>query len=554
MNYYIVNNASRAAAYGIGTYVKQLITVLQALSEYPIYLIELYAEDKDFTVFTDELGITHYRVPALPSQMESETYCRTVGYLLAPYIVDGEPAIFHFNYFQHYPLALWFKARNIHHRILFSVHYFNWCFALNGNLTQFRRILLQEDSDIEDKYISIKQEYRECLKFLHLADQVIVLSVFCQQLLQTDYHIQANKIVLIYNGLKEEITEDNDLSATSPQSVNSYDSTLTGIPVSPFIFYAGRLDEIKGVKYLIRAFHQVLTTHLDARLVLAGNGDFNTCLEECEGIWDKVTFTGHINAQSLTAFYRHATLGVLPSFHEQCSYTAIEYMMHGLPFVGTDSTGLSEMLNDVPQLRVHIDEEAFDEAAFVNELSTNICQLLDDAALRQCVSQQMRANYLSHFTLRQMEQAIHQVIVSLLPHSPLLSGEMLQEVDIYMMRLIHQQPDIDMDFYGMAGIGVYLWWRYQTLKGTDEEIMRAKIGEYLIYYLDWLYEEVVSEGLTSCVQELAFTLREMVNEHFYPLRCIPLTALLHGSSNQGICSPSPVVIWQNAMRMMNTKI
>lgn len=84
--------------------------------------------------------------------------------------------------------------------------------------------------------------------------------------------------------------------------------------------------------------------------------------------------------------------------------------------------------------------------------------------------------------------------------------------------------------------------------------MRAKIGEYLIYYLDWLYEEVVSEGLTSCVQELAFTLREMVNEHFYPLRCIPLTALLHGSSNQGICSPSPVVIWQNAMRMMNTKI
>lgn len=86
MNYYIVNNASRAAAYGIGTYVKQLITVLQALSEYPIYLIELYAEDKDFTVFTDELGITHYRVPALPSQMESETYCRTVGYLLAPYI------------------------------------------------------------------------------------------------------------------------------------------------------------------------------------------------------------------------------------------------------------------------------------------------------------------------------------------------------------------------------------------------------------------------------------------------------------------------------------
>lgn len=82
MNYYIVNNASRAAAYGIGTYVKQLITVLQALSEYPIYLIELYAEDKDFTVFTDELGITHYRVPALPSQMGAKRIAVRLGICL----------------------------------------------------------------------------------------------------------------------------------------------------------------------------------------------------------------------------------------------------------------------------------------------------------------------------------------------------------------------------------------------------------------------------------------------------------------------------------------
>ena len=59
--------------------------------------------------------------------------------------------------------------------------------------------------------------------------------------------------------------------------------------------------------------------------------------------------------------YKFAYIGVMPSFHEQCSYTAIEMMRHGIPIVGTDSTGLAEMLDATPQLRVHIDEDSFNE-------------------------------------------------------------------------------------------------------------------------------------------------------------------------------------------------
>ena len=40
-------------------------------------------------------------------------------------------------------------------------------------------------------------------------------------------------------------------------------------------------------------------------------------------------------------------MGVMPSFHEQCSYVGIEMLMHGLPVIGTDTTGLKEMVEDL---------------------------------------------------------------------------------------------------------------------------------------------------------------------------------------------------------------
>ena len=36
----------------------------------------------------------------------------------------------------------------------------------------------------------------------------------------------------------------------------------------------------------------------------------------------------------------------LPSCQEQCSYVGIEMLMHGIPLVGTDAMGISEMIGE----------------------------------------------------------------------------------------------------------------------------------------------------------------------------------------------------------------
>ena len=135
-----------------------------------------------------------------------------------------------------------------------------------------------------------------------------------------------------------------------------------------------------------------------------------------------------------------------------------------------------------------------------------------------------------------------------------LSQDFLQELDEYMISLIHEKVDIDTDFYGMSGIGVYLWWRVESDQMQDE-VKSFMIKEYLIYYLDWLYETAKAEQRNSCDVEIAVTLNKMRNAGFYKTIVDSLMKMFHCKyAPETINQLSPFVILQNAMRMFTTKI
>lgn len=539
MNYYIINNASRAATYGIGTYVRQLTKILKKQISLQLFFIDLYTEEKEFTITKDEDDLTHYKIPMASSRIEDEKYCRMTYYLLSPYLSDTEPEIFHFNYFQHYPLALLLKAKNIHHRIFLSVHYLNWCFDLNGNITKFQNII--KAKEYVDEFRPIVHEFLQNKHFLHLSDKIIVLSQFCKNLLLSDYEISPKKLQLVYNGLQEEPSDYQVIEGNAP-----------------LILFVGRLDKIKGVNYLINSFRLVLKRHKDARLVIVGDGDYNEYLKLCKDIWDKVFFTGKIPPKELINFYRQASVGILPSFHEQCSYTAIEFMMHGIPLIGTDSTGLSEMLDCVPHLRVHIQETNCSATDFTTDLANAICSLLENKAARLIASKKMKRQFKEKYTLQVMEEHMKVLFKQEKIHSYTipLSEEFFQELDSYMISLIHDKANIDTDFYGMAGIGVYLWWRLGQTDLMQNEVQSYKIKEYLIYYFDWFYETLITTQKDTCERELAITLKEIHSIGFYKTRVEILIELLHCCKYVGenFETLSPTVILQNTIRMFTTKI
>ena len=231
---------------------------------------------------------------------------------------------------------------------------------MNGNQARFEKIV-KGNIDNESSYQCILDNFHIEQSFLRLADEVIVLSQKTKELIKNTYNIADDKLWLIYNGLK-----DIDLQkfGRSTQKQN--------------VLYVGRLDDNKGLGYLIKAFEIISQMFEEATLVIAGDGDFQKYLSESRNLKCRVSFLGRISHDDLEEVYSNAYIGVIPSFNEQCSYTVIEMMRRGIPIIGTNSTGLSEMFSDFPELRVHIDETNFREEEFITQLVEKIkCLFLD---------------------------------------------------------------------------------------------------------------------------------------------------------------------------------
>lgn len=187
-----------------------------------------------------------------------------------------------------------------------------------------------------------------------------------------------------------------------------------------------------------------------------------------QGFAKSCLFLGKVSSSEVEDVYRSAYIGVMPSFHEQCSYTAIEMMRHKIPLVGTDTTGLAEMLDATPELRVSIDEDNMMEEEFTGRLVSCLDLLLSDVEAYQRAADAVGKLYEARYKGSDMVHATCCVMESSWDRPDYtVSPDYLKHIDSRMIQLINQCPDIDTDFYGMGGIGVYLWkgyWIYVTGK------------------------------------------------------------------------------------------
>lgn len=370
--------------------------------------------------------------------------------------------------------------------------------------------------------------------FMHLADEVLVMSRETMSIVLKDYEVSKDKLHLIYNGFNNELAPN--------------EATL-----SKNILFVGRLDEIKGLKYLIDAFISIAPKHADANLVIAGDGDFQPYLAQCRSLPNRITFLGKLQSDEVEQWYKTAYIGVMPSFHEQCSYTAIEMMRHGIPVIGTDSTGLGEMLDNTPELRVHINEDEFDEKEFTEQIAQRIDLLLSDEDEHKKASEAVKLLYTERYRVADMTEGIQTSVHSSFNRKDyVISDDYLNYMDAHMMQLINKHPDIDCDFFGLSGIGIYLWWRItQLAENKNEEYQLTLLQEYLIYYLDWLYEVSMYEELPP---EMIYTLTKMDEQGFYRMKVRDILSKQSTTENIHcpICSDTNII--QNALRICNCKI
>lgn len=339
---YLFNEGSRASVYGIGTYIRQMIACLKLTPDIELHIIQLNTNIEHFEI-KEEKGYDVYNCPCASVWVrdKAERYFRNICFLLRLHIPVNEhdKNYFLFNYTSHLPLVSAIKICYSGCTIFFTIHYQDWCFALNGDVSHLKKIihtkntetLPSSEQNVYDSYLKEKRMYQS-------VDKVICLSNFTRMLLQEEYGITEERTVLIYNGLKDEG------KILSFKERNALKKQLHFLSKEKIILFVGRLDPIKGIKTLVMAFQYLIQENPDYRLVVIGDGDFQSCLSECGTNWNKITFTGRLEKDKLYDFYQIADVGVMPSMHEQCSYVAIEMMMFGIPMVISTTTGLKEMM------------------------------------------------------------------------------------------------------------------------------------------------------------------------------------------------------------------
>jgi glycosyltransferase len=345
MNLYIFNENSRGAVYGIGTYIRELTDVLKK-SDIHVTVIHLMS-DKPHIQAEETDGISHRYFPApmleqrtTSEQEQRERYRQNIVYLLQLYIRDKENLIFHFN-FSLYGSLIKALKNAFECRIVSVVHFSDWGFTVFDNLQRLRKILKEEGSDSLGE--NVKKSVEEEKAYYVKADHCICLSNYMREILCRDYELDAARISVIPNGLEDREELLNKEVLRKKWNIPHREK---------IILFVGRMDEIKGLNFLIKAFRRVLTFYPQSRLILAGNGDFSKNIQCSQDICAKIVYTGFLNEVQLQKWYRLADIGVIPSLFEPFGFVAVEMMMHRLPIVATATSGMNEVLDDSCALKI----------------------------------------------------------------------------------------------------------------------------------------------------------------------------------------------------------
>ena len=393
MNLYIFNELSKAAVYGIGTCIRELTKALQK-SHINVCAVNLFS-DKPQIQIEEADGIRLWYFPAaiperrtIEHKKQNELYYTNVVYLLQLYIEEKTDLIFHLNYNHSVKLAEELK-RVFDCRIVTTIHYLEWAFGVFGNVAYFRKIVSMPKAEYNDeKKQKIEESYRNEQMFFETVDHIICLSENTRQILQNDYQLIPDKISVIYNGLT-----DGRLTFDKRTLRQKYH-----IPDIPVIIFAGRLEDIKGLAYALRAFRIVLNSLPHCHFIIAGKGSFDTYLKECEDIWMHITWTGLINKDKLYELYQIADVGVMPSLYEPFGYVAVEMMMHGLPLVATATSGLNEVVDDTCGLKIPLIEQPDRVEIDTDLLAEKIIYLLQHPEEARKMGRNGRKRYLKEYT------------------------------------------------------------------------------------------------------------------------------------------------------------
>ncbi len=167
-------------------------------------------------------------------------------------------------------------------------------------------------------------------KIFEDASRIIAVSKYERELLKKDFDIAEGKISLIPNGINLAEFAGLEKVARNPKT----------------ILYVGRLEEYKGVQYIIPTLPLLSR---DYCLQVIGKGPYRGKLLELVdklGLNDRVSFYQDLSRQKLVEMYAGAGVFVVLSRYEASSIVVAEALAAKVPCIVANAVALKEWVNN----------------------------------------------------------------------------------------------------------------------------------------------------------------------------------------------------------------
>lgn len=382
---------------GIGTFLGEFLYVMKKL-EAELCVLVFNANVERFAIIEEE-GIKKMLFPpfVLGDFVDNP---EIVVRFFRLYIPDSPMNVFFVNHSPCDELLKTMKGSYPLSKIVFTVHDLGWTAAYMGDAGKFMKVVRTEEQGVVDKEDEAVVTYYKKEKAIYeLVDRVVCLSYDTSVLLSDIYKVNVDKITLIANGLRPVIKTES-LKERALLKKKLFVSERDRI-----LLFAGRPTSLKGMHVLLQAFGIVLKEIPDARLVIAGMGhsmEMEHLISMASLFATRVTLGGFMCREQLGEWYSVAEIGVILSYYEQCPYSGIEMMMHGVPVVASDAYGLRNMFLDGVNGRIARIGDRNNKEEFVQNTADAILELMRSPHTRNMLSEGAKAVYRTKYHIDKM--------------------------------------------------------------------------------------------------------------------------------------------------------
>jgi glycosyltransferase involved in cell wall biosynthesis len=171
---------------------------------------------------------------------------------------------------------------------------------------------------------------------MQYADHIIAVSNYTKNMITNRYGISPEKITVVHN------------------AVNREERASMEIPIKrkgeKIVLFLGRVTFQKGPDYFIEAASIVLKHLPNVNFIMAGTGDMWPAMIERVaqlGMGKRFHFLGFISGVQIEQIFAMSDLYVMPSISEPFGIAPLEAMLHDVPVIISNQSGVSEILNNV---------------------------------------------------------------------------------------------------------------------------------------------------------------------------------------------------------------